>query len=178
MMNVVVDTNVILVANGQHQDVTEESVIICTQKLQALKENGLIFIDDLYRIMAEYQNKTQPNKGTGAGDAFLKWLLQNMSNTNRVQQVTITEIATNEYAEFPDSALQPDFDAPDRKFAAVANAHPDKPPIWQAVDCKWLNWWPALHAKGVMVVFLCPDDIRLFYRKKFPRRPVPLLPTP
>lgn len=72
--------------------------------------------------------------------------------------------------------LQPQFDAPDRKFAAVANAHPDKPPIWQGADCKWLNWLPQLDAQGVKVEFLCPADVSRFYAAKFPAHPVPDLP--
>ena len=80
------------------------------------------------------------------------------------------------YAEFPDAALEPQFDAPDRKFAAVANAHPDKPAVWQAADSKWLDWWPALDVKGVRVDFLCPDDACRFYAKKFPNKPPPKLP--
>jgi len=133
-------------------------------------------IDDGFRVLGEYQNKTQIAPPKGVGDVFLKWLLRNASNAAHVQQVTITETAPDEFAEFPDLVLQPNFDAPDRKFAAVANAHPDKPPIWQAVDCKWLDWWPALRAKGVEVQFLCPEDACRFYHKKFPTQPVPELP--
>ena len=76
------------------------------------------------------------------------------------------------------AALEPQFDAPDRKFAAVAHAHPGKPPVWQAADSKWLNWWPALAAQGVRVDFLCPDDACRFYAKKFPNKPAPSLPPP
>jgi hypothetical protein len=68
------------------------------------------------------------------------------------------------------------FDAPDRKFAALAHAHPDKPAIWQAADCKWLDWWRALRAKGVEVEFLCPADVCSFYSKKFPEKQAPELP--
>ena len=80
------------------------------------------------------------------------------------------------YAEFPDAALQPRFDASDRKFAAVANAHHAKPPIWQAADSKWLDGWQALLAQGVKVEFLCPEDVRAAHRKKFPKRRAPVLP--
>jgi Predicted ATPases len=34
-----------------------------------------------------------------------------------------------------------------------------------------------LQAKGVTVEFVCPDDARRFYTKKFPKRPVPVLPS-
>ena len=57
-----------------------------------------------------------------------------------------------------------------------ASAHPEKPPIWQAADSKWLNWWQQLRAADVHVEFLCPDDTLRFHAKKFPKAPVPPLP--
>lgn len=173
---VVVDTNVILVANNDHSEASPECVIECVNRLQKLMHNGSIAVDDAYRIVKEYQNKTSHKTGKGAGDVFLKWVLSNLANPNRVQLVTLTQISEDHFAEFPVSSLEAAFDRPDRKFAAVANAHPDKPPIWQAVDCKWLDWWPQLHAAKVQVEFLCGTDICRFYQKKFPRKPMPALP--
>lgn len=174
-MKAVIDTNVLLVANGLHADVTEDCVIECVTRLQALQRSGVVVIDDGYRIVGEYCNKTRLHPPIEVGDKFLKWMLQHIG-TSRVEQVTLNETADDCFAEFPDPALEPLFDAPDRKFAAVAHAHPDKPVIWQAVDCKWLAWWPALRAKGVEVDFLCPADACAFYGNKFPERPVPQLP--
>ncbi|MFN6338394.1 MAG: hypothetical protein ACK41W_06675 [Cyanobacteriota bacterium] len=176
-MKAVIDTNVLLVANGQHDDASPGCVVECVNRLQGMQREGIVVIDDEYRILGEYQNKTCINPPKGVGDVFLKWLLRN-SSSPRVEQVTLDEMADDSFAEFPDPALEFLFDAPDRKFPAVANAHPDKPPIWQAVDCKWLNWWTTLKAKGVAVEFLCPDDICQFYSNKFPGQPLPALPTP
>lgn len=166
MVAVVIDTNVLLVANGSHEGVSPDCQAECVRRLLALQQNGVTVIDDGFRILSEYLNQTKPNQPKGVGDAFLKWLLQNKDNAARVHCVAITEIAQDTYSEFPDAALQPRFDAPDRKFAAAANAHPDKPPVWQAADSKWLDWWPALLAAGVSVDFLCPDDARKFYRNR------------
>jgi hypothetical protein len=176
MPAVVIDTNVLLVANGSHENVSLACQAECVRRLLAQQQSGVTVIDDAYAILLEYQNKTKPNQPKGAGDAFLKWLLQNQGNAARVHRVTITETAPDTYREFPDAALQPQFDAADRKFAAVAYAHPERPPVLQAADCKWLDWWPALQKKGVNVAFLCPDDVCRTYRKKFPKRPVPALP--
>ena len=172
----VIDTNVLLVANGSHADVSDACRAECVRRLLAQQKSSVTVIDDGYRILSEYQIKTRPNQPKGVGDAFLKWLLQNQGNAVRVHHVAISEISKDVFAEFPDAALQPKFDAPDRKFAAVAHAHPDQPPVWQAADCKWLDWWPALQAKGVRVEFLCPHDVSAFYRRKFPRREVPPMP--
>lgn len=175
-MKAVIDTNVLLVANGTHADVSVSCVEECVRRLQAMQSNGTVVIDDAFRIVGEYHSKNQPNAQKGVGNVFLKWLLQNLANAARVHAVYLTELAPDQYREFPDPALEVQFDAPDRKFAAVAHAHPDKPPVWQAADCKWLDWWSALAAKGVQVVFLCPDDARRFYNRKFPKMPAPQLP--
>lgn len=175
-MTVVVDTNVILVANDAHPDVSPECVLECVRRLQQLMQSGSIAIDDAYRILGEYQHKTSPRKGKGVGDLFIKWVLTKLTDAQRVHLVTLTELGEDRFAEFPAAALEAGFDRPDRKFAAVANAHPDKPPIWQAADCKWLDWWPELKAHGVDVTFLCGDDVCTFYGKKFPKKPVPALP--
>ena len=176
MTLVVVDTNVILVANNAHADVSPECVLECVQRLEQLKNSGSIAIDDAYRILGEYQHKTSPRKAKGVGDVFIKWVLTKLGDSQRVQQVTLTELAEDQFAEFPAPELEAVFDRPDRKFAAVANAHPFKPPIWQAADCKWLDWWPGLKAKGVNVTFLCSDDVCRFYEKKFRGKPKPKLP--
>lgn len=172
----VVDTNVILVANLAHAEVSEECVIVCVQRLKELMESGALVLDDAYRILSEYQNKTSPRKAKGVGDVFVKWALTSLGDTERVHQVSLTETGPDTYTEFPDPDLEGSFDRPDRKFAAVSNAHPDKPPVWQAADCKWLDWWPTLGAYGVRVEFLCGADVCGFYAKKFPTRKVPALP--
>jgi hypothetical protein len=176
MSATVVDTNVILVANGAHADVTDECIESCVLALHALTQKGVVVIDDAHLILSEYGRKTSPRKGKGVGDVFVKWLYQNMGTRTKCHQVSLTEHAENDYAEFPVPALIPAFDAPDRKFAAVANAHPDKPPILQAADCKWLDWHDQLHAAGIAVKFICPADAQQFYRKKFPKKPMPQFP--
>lgn len=172
----VVDTNVILVANNAHPDVSPECVIACVNRLEELMANGAIAVDDCHRIVGEYQNKTSHRNGKGAGDVFLKWVLSRLRDGSRVHQVPLTEVAENTFSEFPTSALEENFDPSDRKFAAVAHAHPSRPPIWQATDCKWLDWWPGLQKNGIEVEFLCLDDVCQFYKNKFPTRSVPNLP--
>lgn len=158
-----------------HPEVSEECIIACVKRLTQLMNSGVLVVDDAYRILNEYQKRTAPRKAKGVGDVFVKWALSHVNQSNRVHQVTLTEGEPDRYAEFPDAALEPKFDPPDRKFAAVSHAHPDKPPVWQATDCKWLDWWPALRACGIEVHFLCGPDICGFYEKKFPGKPVPPL---
>lgn len=176
MLKAVIDTNVLLVANQQHGDMSLECVVACIEHLQSIQNTGVVVLDDNFFILNEYQNKTRLNPPKGVGDVFLKGLLRNLGNPARVEMVSITATDNQSFAEFPDPQLQIEFDSADRVFPAVANAHQDKPPIWQAADCKWLLWWPALQKKGIQVHFLCPQDTQRFYVNKFPEQPKPPLP--
>lgn len=176
MAEVVVDTNVLLVAEGKHQDASDECVLACVQRLQKIMRIDTVVVDDGYRIFGEYQHKLDAKLGKGVGTVFLKWLLQRQSNKRYVQQVSVTEASKDRFSEFPVPALESQFDPPDRKFPAVANAHPAKPSILQAADCKWLDWWSQLSNAGIAVQFVCPDDVRRFYKRKFPHKTVPPLP--
>lgn len=165
-MTNVIDTNVILVANGQHADVREGCVVACAQRLQATMSDGCVTIDDGYRILKEYQNKTAPHQGKRVGDVFVKWLLRNNANPRRCQQVKLVEHAERGFESFPDDGRLTKFDPPDRKFVAVARSHGGSPPILQATDSKWLGWAKALADHGVSVEFLCPADILGFSQNK------------
>ena len=167
MSVVVVDTNVVLVANGQHADVSPECVKTCALALQGLMRSGRLALDEGFLILREYQNKTQPKKGNRPGDAFIKWALQNRCNAKWVDQVTVVEHDERGFESFPDDPELANFDTADRKFVAVSGAHPDRPSIAQAADSKWLGWAPALQRHGIGVTFLCLADIQRFHAKKF-----------
>ena len=169
----VIDTNILLIANDKHEDISSECRGNCVERLKEIKASGIVVIDDEYRILREYLNKTAPNQPKGMGDTFLKWLLQNIANTNRVHQVAITEINVDEFSDFPDSNLQQQFDPPDRKFVAVSAAHPNKPPIWQAADCKWLTFIEPLKQHEIQIDLLCPKDTVRFFENKFPDQELP-----
>lgn len=163
----VVDTNVVLVANGQHADVSPECVKACVLALQGVMRSGTLVLDDGFLILSEYLNKTQPKKSNRPGDAFVKWALNNRCNARSVAQVALREHDERGFESFPDDVELANFDAPDRKFVAASSAHPDKPPIAQAADSKWLDWAAALRRHGIEVDFLCDADIRRFHENKF-----------
>jgi len=164
--HVVVDTNVLLVANEQHEDVSPEGIIACVQRLERLRKSGCIVLDDGYEILREYGQKTKPNTGNRVGDAFLKWLLQNTGDPQHVAQVHIVKHAGRGYVEFPDDAELHDFDHADRKFVAVAVVHPNRPQILQGSDSKWIDWSKKLLAHGINVEFLCKTDVERFIKRK------------
>lgn len=175
-MRSVVDTNVLLVANDQHEDASADCVACCVELIVQLSRSGTVVIDDDWRILSEYLHKLDSRcRQPGPGDAFLKWLLQRRANPRHVVEVSVTETAQDWFVEFPGEDLQRDFDPPDRKFIAVAAADEGNPQVVQATDCKWLRWWRRLEEGGIETRFICPKDVRRFYRNKF-GEPVPDLP--
>jgi hypothetical protein len=161
-MRAVVDTNVILVANRQHKDVSDACIISCISELISLMGKGKIVIDDAFGIIEEYCRKTQPNTGNRPGDIFVKWVLQNKSNIEHCEQVTIGKNNKKTGGFFPSDYDLADFDVADRKFVETSLAHPKKPPIFQAADTRWLEWSTKLKRHGVEVKFLCLKDIQGF----------------
>jgi hypothetical protein len=142
-------------------------VISCVRRLQEIKATGKIVLDDGYRILLEYRDNLRSDGQPGEGDAFLKWVLTNQANPQRCEQVHINPTEDgNTFAEFPDDPDLRGFDPSDRKFVAVARAHPDSPPILNAVDTDWWQFREALSRNGVHVEFLCPQEIEGFARKR------------
>lgn len=54
-MKAVIDTNVLLVANNRHTEVSPNCVAECVRRLVDMTKSGVVVIDDDYRILGEYQ---------------------------------------------------------------------------------------------------------------------------
>ena len=162
-MTVIVDTNVAVVANGRTEQASEDCENMCIDRLAEIT-TGLVklALDDQRRIIEEYHKNLSPDGQPAIGDVFLKWVEINWTNPERCDLVSITPVdgLENEFEEFPGDPALEDFDPDDRKFIAVALAHPQKPPILQAVDSKWWDFRDALHQHRVRVEFICEDDIQ------------------
>jgi hypothetical protein len=157
----VVDTNVATTANGANAGASPDCVLASAKALQAVVASGHVFIDDGGRIVSEYRANLRAKGQPGPGDAFLKWLLTHEWGGQRVTRVTITP-TSNDGEDFVELAKPPQgttYDRSDRKFLAVAAAHPEHPPILQSLDSKWWGWRQALAKDGVKIYFLCPGDI-------------------
>lgn len=159
-MTVVVDTNVPVVANGHSEQASPDCVVACARRLEALTRSGKLALDDKWLIIGEYRANLRSSGQPGVGDAFLKWVLTNWGNSQRCEIVKITLVNSSEteFREFPKDKRLRAFDPSDRKFVAVALAHPNRPPILQAVDWKWWGFRKVLHSNGVDVEFLCEED--------------------
>lgn len=162
MTAIIIDTNVLLVADGKASQLSAVCVEACLDRLEQVRAKEQIVLDDAHLILNEYLNKLSPNSSQTYGSAFLKWLLQNQGNDKHVTWVTISP--TNQektlFREFPpDKELEGMFDPADRKFVATSYAHPKKPPILESADSKWLGWEDRLKAHGVKVEFLCRGEL-------------------
>jgi len=157
---VIVDTNVPIVANGD-SDTSLDCQAACIKELLAIaRGDARVAVDDGGRIVEEYGHKLRTD-AQGVGHEFLKWLYTCQWDETYCDQVSITPSP-----EFPSSPALAHFDRSDRKFVAVASAHPAHPPILEAADAKWVGWATALEAAGVTVQFLCFEELKAGYEAK------------
>lgn len=166
----IVDTNVPKTANLATQpdpdsDVSDACVLACIEAVDhVINEHGLI-IDTGDEIFDEYRRQLSMKGQPGVGDHFMKWVLNNRWQLPESNRVAISKNGDS-YNEFPAHDGLKNFDKSDRKFVAVANAHPEKPPILQATDSKWWGWKDALAEVGITVQFLCPEYVKAKYAEK------------
>ncbi len=164
-MIAIVDTNVPVVANGRSEQASVESVNVCALQLKQITREGKLVLDDRWRILREYMKYLSSSGQPGVGDAFLKWVFNNIANPARIEIVLITPINPNDpdnadFREFPDDPALASFDPSDRKFVAVCLAHSQHPPILNATDRDWWDFREALSVHGVQVRFLCEEGKR------------------
>src|SRR5439155_8813873 len=103
------------------------------------------------------------------GSAFLKWLLVNQCNPQHSSIIDLTPLDPEKkrFAEFPpDPSLEAAFDPSDRKFVSAAYIHPEKPPILESADSKWLGWEGALSPHGIRLEVLCRSALTAIRLRK------------
>lgn len=155
-MSVVIDTNVLAVANSAAPQAGPHCVRACVGRLDEAR-SAVVWLDEGGHVLAEYFKQNQKAKPYGVGTLFLRHLLDNQANPQRCRRVPITPHPERKYEEFPDDQRLYPFDRADRKFVAVALASGEHPPIINASDS---DWWPVRHVleeHGVLVEFLCPE---------------------
>jgi len=175
MSAIVIDTNVLLVANGAAPQMTDICRLACMERLEKAKTSEAVVVDQHYLILGEYKHKLNPNQGApGPGDAFVLHLLQNMANVAHVAPVELTPTnpERTDFLEFPnDGELRQAFDPAERKFVAASNAHPEKPPILESADSKWLGWENRLLTHhGIRLEVLCRKELEAIRIKKNKQR--------
>lgn len=154
---VIIDTNVLVVANGHTPQADAECEAACIRALSAMRSGHVILIDSAGEILTEYRRHCSLAGQPGTGDAFFKWLHDHLGSPQRCRMVTITPHEDRGYAEFPSDPELQHFDPDDRKFVAVALASGSRPDILNATDSDWWQHRVPLEHCGVSVRQLCPN---------------------
>lgn len=165
----IVDTNVAITANRALDPTVVRDEIdcisACVEAIAAITTKGGLVLDAGDEIYDEYRRNLSLSGSPGQGDHFMKWVHDHRWGLPDKDRVPITKVGDT-YEEFPDHPVLENFDLSDRKFVAVANAHPSKPSILEATDSKWWGWKDALAEAGITVNFLCEDWIKKKYKQK------------
>ena len=172
LMNaVVIDTNVILAAKGISEQAWPECVVACQERLDRIIDGPeKVVIDDNWIILSEYDTYLEDDDLTTddrISEHFLEWFIRNYDNPEQCLQVPITRDGTG-FKELPDAFRN--FDSDDQKFIVVAvvyeNMHQQKSPILQAVDSQWYGFRELFVQNGLIVEFVCEENIRDLYERR------------
>jgi hypothetical protein len=153
MSKVIIDTNLIVVANRQNAEVAENCVLACTKFIIEARSNSIIIMDTSDEIRTEYAKALKTSKPMGLGALFLMHIFQHQFNTSTVQRVDFPKDESGEFIDFPKTPELADFDRDDRKFAALSKK--TGVAVSTAIDTDWLISLEALHTSGISVHFLC-----------------------
>ena len=161
-MMVIVDTNVVRVANGEWGDDFKKCEETCIDRLERIMRGEMKLVLDAQRIIIGEYERNLYSTGENVGNRFLRWVLHNRHGQCDLVSITPIENSETEFEEFPSDPVLKDFHSKDRKFVAVSVAHPERPPILEALDSGWLKFRDALYQHGVIVEFICERDIQRF----------------
>jgi len=154
----VVDSNVLIAANGKSEQANDACVEKCIDVLLEVRTATSLALDDGDEILAEYARYCSHSGQPGVGDEFFRWAFDNQYTSCHRIHLTIDEDRV--YQEFPDTPDLERFDRSDRKFVATALGCVPTATIYNAVDSDWSQSAPALAAAGVPVIELCPDCLK------------------
>ena len=154
---VVLDTNVAVVSNGDTEQAGLDCVANCAAAIRRVIESQRLLVDELGLILDEYMRNLNISGQPGLGDAFFKFIWDNQANERHCRKVKATPNDERGFDEFPDDPSLAKFDMDDRKFVAVAIASESAPKILNASDTDWWIHRQELGRHGVEIEFLCPD---------------------
>jgi len=152
----IVDTNVCIVSNRRHGE-DLQCASRCATQIREIVARGLLVIDTEGKIFEEYRRYLSFSGEPGFGDLLFKWLVDNLYREDHVARVVLNRRREREtdYAEFPDDPAFEGFDRSDRIFVALARAHPERPPILNAVDSDYWHYREPLAQHGIKVIHVC-----------------------
>lgn len=150
----VVDTNVLVAANGRATHADEVCQLRCVDELARIAREEVVCVDSRWLIMGEYERRTTQRGQTGPGTAFFKQIWQRTCDPSKVHIVAVEPLDV-EGRDFSDPALPPNNLKKDAKFLAVA-VKADAA-IVNALDSDWNEHRELTNRLGVEVRQLCPQ---------------------
>ncbi len=164
MTEVIVDTNVAVVANGQNDDVVGSCRDACTRFIAEIPHGRVVLIDSADEIRAEYARAVGMGRPYQLGAQFLLYVLRYQHDSRHVRRIDLPKRPDGGFADFPDTPDLATFDPSDRKFAALARQ--TGVAVANATDSDWADHIASLNAHGVAVAFLCGDTKSNWFKRK------------
>ncbi len=150
----VLDTNVLVVANRQNPAVAEQCVDQARECLANAAIRDTVCLDKDDQILTEYARQINAEaRPQDIAARLLIWLRQNKYSENRIRIVDLKINLAGEYTDCPIKLILAGFDVSDRKFAAVAKK--GKATVINATDSDWLDHAATLQEVGIRVDNLC-----------------------
>ena len=157
MRYAVVDTNVLVVANGDANHADDRCRLAAAEALGGIQRAESLVLDRGWEILGEYARNVDKRREPGPGTLFFIWA----SGTGSVCWVRLTPHPDRGYVEFPDMPELASFDPDDRKFiTATIKASTDWTELLNAVDRDYREHARALREAGVVVRELCPHILK------------------
>lgn len=161
MTPVIIDTNVIVIANHQNAKVVESCVDTCIRFIINVKINGVVLLDTSDEIRSEYNNALKMGRPHQLGALFLMHIFQQQYNSKYVRQIDIEKTPSGEFVDFPIDPALAKFDRSDRKFAALAKK--SGVAVANATDSDWVDFQTPLSDNGITINFLCGCDKKAWF---------------
>ena len=158
----VVDTNVLVVANGRSPTADHDCMLQSVRALTQIKKSQSLILDRDGLILCEYSKHCRYSGEPGLGDEFFAWAHENQGWLRRF---VLSPHAGRYFEEFPADPALATFDWDDRMFVAVSIAAVSEDPpapnwIVNAVDSDYSHHRAALTGAGVVVQELCPGLLK------------------
>jgi predicted nucleic acid-binding protein len=156
-VRVVVDTNVLIAANGRSTHVGISCTARCAELLLEV-QNAHVLLDDLeLAVFEEYKRYCNFDGQPGPGDLFFAWYVRSRGTAGAVESIPIGSKSKVE-ASLPLPLRK--MDSSDKKFLAVYLAG-NADQLFNATDSDWSHLSGELQAAGVMVSEVCPESLKL-----------------
>jgi hypothetical protein len=156
MRHSVIDTNVLVVANGRADHADDTCRLRSARALLEVERKRSLVLDWGWEILREYSKHVSVVGEPEAGDRFFQWA----ASSAHIRRVSINEHPDRAYREFPSDPRLKRFDWSDRKFvAATVSSGTEDTELVNAVDSDYSLHRTALKDAGVSVNELCPSLI-------------------